>query len=326
MQRYDWDHIDPDYPEGADRPYQMVCGLTNEFNLVERSNSLNARKGNRFLPWRTAQDEVGSTPINPGDLCQFLNRATGEWVLEEFMGEWWFEQTRELCGSSVAGRRTYEAGTGFWSFTEEQRSEVCKKGSENQPLESKALGGRNGLKTQRKLGIGIFGFTPQQRSERAKIARAATSKETLAKGGKSVNSQRHMCLVTGHISTFAGLSNYQRHRGINLNRRVQLTPEECAFIYLWGESVPKEWLKETAKINLRRTGLTNLKKVTKETRSQITKKLNSTLWLSLATGDISTAAGIHNIHKKAGLDKETSRAKRSKLTPEEAAFIFLWDN
>jgi hypothetical protein len=135
-----------------------------------------------------------------------------------------------------------------------------------------------------------------------------------------------MCLATGHISTPAGLSNYQRHKGIDLSRRVQLTPEECAFIYLWGEGIPREWLKETAKINLRKTGSTNLKKVTKEARSQTAKKLNSTLWMSLATGDISTAAGIHNIHKKAGLDKETSRSKRVKLTPGESAFILLWDN
>jgi hypothetical protein len=135
-----------------------------------------------------------------------------------------------------------------------------------------------------------------------------------------------MCLTTGHISTPSGLSNYQRSKGIDLTRRVQLTPEECAFIYLWGDGTPKEWLKASARINLRKTGTNNLKKVTSETRSKLAKKLNSTLWLSLATGDISTAAGIHNIHKKAGLDKETSRAKRSKLTPEESAFIFLWDN
>lgn len=105
MQSYDWDHIDPDYPEGSYRPYQLVCGLTNEFNLVERTRSLNSSKSNRFLPWRVAQDEVGSVPVNPGDLCQFLDRATGEWVLEEFMGDWWFKQTRDLCGPFISGKQ-----------------------------------------------------------------------------------------------------------------------------------------------------------------------------------------------------------------------------
>ena len=115
MQRLDWDHIDPDYPEGCDRPYQMVCGLTNPFNLIERNPSLNRSKSNRFLPWRVAQNELGSVPVNPGDLCQFLNRETGEWVLEEFMGEWWFEQTKDLCGNSKGGKVQYEQQLGIFN-------------------------------------------------------------------------------------------------------------------------------------------------------------------------------------------------------------------
>jgi hypothetical protein len=298
MQRYDRDHIDPDYPEGCDRPYQLVCGLTNPFNLVERDNSTNVSKSNRFLPWRVAKDEIGSVPVNPGDLCQFLDRATGDWVLEEFMGDWWFEQTRDLCGQSCGGK----------ALSREQFQAMSRKSAQVQ-IENK---------------IGIHGWTYEQRQAHGRRTAHSLTREVCKEGGETVNKQRHMCLVTGHISTPAGLSNYQRHKGIDLSRRVQLTPEECAFIYLWGEDIPREWLKETAKINLKKTGSTNLKKVTKEARSQTAKKLNSTLWMSLATGDISTAAGIHNIHKKAGLDKETSRSKRVKLTPEESAFIFLW--
>ena len=105
MQNYDWDHIDPNYPEGCDRPYQMVCGFTNDFNFVEREHSLNVSKSNRFIPWRVAKDEIGSVPVNPGDICQFLDKATDEWVLEEFMGEWWFQQTSSLCGPSVSGKQ-----------------------------------------------------------------------------------------------------------------------------------------------------------------------------------------------------------------------------
>jgi hypothetical protein len=191
--------------------------------------------------------------------------------------------------------------------------------------------GRRGSQVQIENKIGLHGMSFEDRSEMAKKARETLIsenpdlyREIISKGGEAANKQRHMCLVTGHISTASGLSNYQRHRSIDLTRRVQLTPEECAFIYLWGEGIPQEWLKETAKINLIKTGSANLKKVTKQTRSKTAKKLNSTLWMSLVTGDISTAAGIHNIHKKAGLDKETSRSKRAKLTPEESAFIFLW--
>ena len=303
MKRYDWDHIDPKWEEGRD--YQLICGLDKTFNLCERDPDFNVSKNNRFLPWRVAEGELGSFPVNQGDLCQFLDLSSGEWVLEEFLGPWWFNQTKKLCGTYMGGKST----------PREQLQEM----------------GRRSHEVQKHLGIGLYGRSSEHRSESAKKARETLISgkpdlylEILRKGGEEVNKQKHMCLVTGHISTPSGLSNYQRHRGINLNRRVQLTPEECAFIFLWGEGVPKEWLKETAKINLRKTGSTNLKKVTKEMRSQTAKKLNSTLWISLVTGDISTAAGIHNIHKKAGLDKETSRAKRAKLTPEEAAFIFLW--
>ena len=92
------DHIDPRWKEGRD--YQLVCGLETPINFAERDQIQNVRKSNRFLPWRVAKDEVGSVPVNPGDLCLFLNTETGDWVLEEFMGEWWFEQTKLLCGNT----------------------------------------------------------------------------------------------------------------------------------------------------------------------------------------------------------------------------------
>ena len=222
MSRYDWDHIDPDYPEGCDRPYQMVCGLTNSFNLVERDKSANISKSNRFLPWRVAKDEIGQIPVEFGDLCQFLDRETGEWVLEEFMGDWYKEQTKDLCGQHVAGQRTYEEGTGFWAFTKEQRSEVCRRGSENQPLESKALGGQNGIKTQKEKGLGIFGYTPEQKSELGKRARAGTSKETLIKGGIAAGKKRYLCLVSGFVSNAPTVARIQKKKGIDKSFRVSL--------------------------------------------------------------------------------------------------------
>jgi general stress protein YciG len=233
MSRHDWDHIDPDYPEGCDRPYQMVCGLTNSFNLVERDKSANISKSNRFLPWRVAKDELGQDPIEFGDLCQFLDRETGEWVLEEFMGNWYKEQTKDLCGQSIAGQRTYEKGTGFWSFTKEQRSKVCQKGANSQSREDKSLAGKKGAKAQIDAGIGIFNFTPQQKSERGKKGAAATPKGTHRKGGLDAGNVKFMCLKTGHISTAPGLAHYQRAKGIDTSYRVRLTAEEMAFIFLW---------------------------------------------------------------------------------------------
>jgi hypothetical protein len=63
-------------------------------------------------------------------------------------------------------------------------------------------------------------------------------KEKLVEGGKEgalvQHSQKWMCTKTGRISTPCGLTAYQRARGIDTSKRVELTPEEKAFIFLWG--------------------------------------------------------------------------------------------
>jgi len=107
------DHIDPRWDKSRD--YQLVCGLETDYNYCERYNTLNIQKSNRFIPWRNAKGEVGGEPIEPGDLCQFLDRVTGEWVLEEFLGEWWFGQTKDLCGNSKSGKVQYEQKLGIFN-------------------------------------------------------------------------------------------------------------------------------------------------------------------------------------------------------------------
>jgi hypothetical protein len=106
------DHLDPRWDESRD--YQLVCGFDNDFNYCERHATLNVRKSNRFLPWRVAKGEEGAEPIEPGDVCQFFDRQTGEWVLKPFLGEWWFEQTKDLCGNSRGGKVNYEQGLGMF--------------------------------------------------------------------------------------------------------------------------------------------------------------------------------------------------------------------
>jgi hypothetical protein len=99
---FDTDHIDPRWEEGRD--YQMVCGLDDPLNYCERDSKFNTAKSNRFLPWRVASDEIGTIPVNQGDLCLFLVGADieqdipGEWVLMEFLSEKWFE-----CSYGTAG-------------------------------------------------------------------------------------------------------------------------------------------------------------------------------------------------------------------------------
>ena len=97
------DHIDPIWKEGRD--YQLVCGIEEPCNKVERNARFNTAKSNRFLPWRVASDEIGTVPVNQGDLCLFLVGADieqdipGEWVLMEFLSEEWFAASKHTCGS-----------------------------------------------------------------------------------------------------------------------------------------------------------------------------------------------------------------------------------
>lgn len=93
----DLDHIDP-------LKGRTVSGLNNPFNLAVRGALVNRRKTNRFLPWRVSSTEVGGVPVSQGDLCQFLDPDTNEWVLEKFLGEWWWEKTNSTAGATVIAR------------------------------------------------------------------------------------------------------------------------------------------------------------------------------------------------------------------------------
>lgn len=86
------DHIDPLWEEGRD--YQLVCGLDCKRNWRELSYSENSVKGNRFLPWRYCEGEVGVKPVETGDLCQFYNPETDDWELMEFEGAQWWRLSR----------------------------------------------------------------------------------------------------------------------------------------------------------------------------------------------------------------------------------------
>jgi hypothetical protein len=93
------DHIEPRWREGRD--YQLVCGFeTCSLNFCERAKEENVRKSNNFLPWRVCIDELGTVPVEHGDLCLFLDPDTNEWVLEEFLGTWWYEKSMRFGSRS----------------------------------------------------------------------------------------------------------------------------------------------------------------------------------------------------------------------------------
>jgi hypothetical protein len=188
------DHIDPRWEEGRD--YQLVCGLNTSLNYCERDPDFNVSKNNRFLPWRVAEGEIGCAPVNQGDLCQFLDQDTGEWVLEEFLGDWWYAQTCTMCGTYFGGKAT--------------------------PRKQLQAMGRRGSQVQIENKIGIYGWTEEQKRQRNIRANKAQDREIKVRGGINANKQKWKCTVTGYISTAAGLSNYQRHKGIDTSNRTKI--------------------------------------------------------------------------------------------------------
>jgi len=176
------DHIDPIWKDGRD--YQLVCGLDSLHNTKLRTTSENARKANRFLPWRVSQDDFGCAPVNQGDLCLFLDPDTNEWVLEEFLGKWWFKKTRKSCGASAGGRIAHETGR-----LERMRSKVDK------PSQLRCARAKR---------------DPEEHSEWGKRFALKT------------NTTFYRCLVTGFISTAGPLSRFQRKRGIDTKLRVKV--------------------------------------------------------------------------------------------------------
>ena len=229
MKALPWDHIDPDYPEGCDRPYQMVCGLTNPFNLIIRDQSTNSSKSNRFLPWRVAHDEIGSVPVNFGDLCQFLDRATGEWVLEEFMGDWYREQTKDLCGQHIAGSTTRDQKTGIHA------PGVASAGG---TIGGKCpwwtnLGTGEVIRSWEKPGSGWVNkrtvnwnpnknLTPEELRENCRAANARIRPESLRKGEINAAKKKYLCLVSGCINNAPTVARFQRRKGIDKSFRVSL--------------------------------------------------------------------------------------------------------
>lgn len=148
------DHIDPKWEEGRD--YLLICGRNTSSNFCMRDRSLNSSKSNRFLPWRVSIDEVGCVPVEQGDLCLFLDPDTGEWVLEEFLGKWWFEKTKTLCAESVAGRTNFLNKTGVFNPEHLGKgAKTCyerKTGIHSPESKEKALA----VKRERKVGFHSF--------------------------------------------------------------------------------------------------------------------------------------------------------------------------
>ena len=202
MNRRDFaiDHIDPRWKEGRD--YQLVCGLDEELNFNELSVSLNSVKNNRFLPWKVSSSEIGSVPVDPGDLCLFLDPYTEEWVLEEFLGDWWMEKTWKNCGlyracnSRAKQWETFRANPEILERRNKKIGETVKRKKKEDPTfdeERIRKCTENNLRSRKE--------DPEKWKKAHKQAQIKRNRKV-------------QCTVTGYVSTTAGLTIYQRRRGI----------------------------------------------------------------------------------------------------------------
>ena len=189
------------------------------------------------------------------DILRNCGKITGKKMREE--GKGIFAQTPEQrslvgkIGGSIVGNKIKEEGSGIFGLSPEEKNKNCKKGGEKAKElgvgihgrtkeemqengrksgqktykngtgihsltpEQKSEAGKRGGKRAKELGVGLHSFTAEQRIENARLGGIASC--------KIINSQRWMCEETGYISTPAGLSKYQKHRGINTSKRVRIS-------------------------------------------------------------------------------------------------------
>ena len=177
------EHIDP-------ITHKSICGLKNSFNEVVATVSYNARKQNRFVPYRVSTHPA---PTTFGDVAEFL--IENSWVVCEFGGEtWWAESSRLGCGSNTGND---------WERTELHRTlmrDVQAKFSDDPRVVAGRLRG-------------------------AKAPASEKQKEAARQSGLKNRGKKHQkwrCLITGHITDAGNMNRWQRFRGIDETQREKV--------------------------------------------------------------------------------------------------------
>jgi hypothetical protein len=183
--------------------------------------------------WLEAQ-EVEKKLIRP-----FYN--TDKWCLNESCG---YKTSIKICSqngkkNSIKNKKNK---VGIFSWTKNEWVENSKKAGKISYEKQKELGigifavpiekrREYGLELV-KRGVGVHSLTKEELSEAGKKGAAknkenkvgifSLTKEQLSENGKKSNSQNWMCLETGYITTSAGLTHYQKARGIDTSKRVRV--------------------------------------------------------------------------------------------------------
>ena len=215
----DIDHIDPRWEEG--REYQLVCGFEKDpKNLREEDSSRNQSKSNRFLPWRWTREDLGVIPEEPGDLVLFLDPDTDEWVLEEFMGTWWYEKTWKTCGPYFGAMTGGYVGPLSGRFGPEHPKYGVIESQDTRKKKSEASKGNpKAPEHKEKLRRNLLKIADDRKG---KPGRKHTEEEKPNMRASLQRQKRYRCAVTGFETTGGALTGYQKARGIDPLLRARI--------------------------------------------------------------------------------------------------------
>jgi len=168
-------------------------------------------EGNTVLLWSADHTVQGLLQSVELDHQCFHYKANGKDLYN--LTNYWpaylplFQQLKSQF-SSRKGKKNVELKLGFHGRSAEQMTADGKKGG-------KKL-------AELKLGVHAPGIQSKGGKKAAELGVGAHAPGVGSARAKITNSQRYKCLMTGHISTPAGLSNYQKARGIDTSLRVRV--------------------------------------------------------------------------------------------------------
>jgi hypothetical protein len=162
---------------------------------------------------------------------QFYN--TDKWCLNRNCGGNFSLETRRKNGKNAIEMHK-KLKKGLYSLTPEQRSENSKKmvelkqGWHKLTKEEKIKKSKERSERDLKNKTGIYANLSENGKKGAEVNRrnntglwAFTTEQRMEIGRKNC-SQKWKCTITGYVSNAGGLSNYQKHRGIDTSNRIRI--------------------------------------------------------------------------------------------------------
>ena len=224
MESVTLEHIDP-------RNGILVSGLCNEYNEILASPEYNARKTNRFVPYRVCGYPA---PVTFGDIDEFL--IAGDWVVCEFGGPDWWEESNRVGNSSTRGGKTttakYNSERVKHMNSHPRTKEMVKMagvravernlGIHNPEYKDSAEYIEQKVQNGKNSSGGRDAFLQSKGIHSEEYKSSEERKKTLRQNAKTTSSQKWMSTVDGFISTAGAVAMHNRGIGVDPSARVRI--------------------------------------------------------------------------------------------------------